>query len=88
MCFLGKFSNWDLNCHILDVRLMHSNQCINVYPEKCKLGKIPISGFSLEHPQGVGIVGIVGTVGIVGIVGIELCRPKPRPTTPSVLFDI
>ena len=26
------------------------------------------SGFSLEHPQGVGIVEIVGTVGIVGIV--------------------
>ena len=28
------------------------------------------SGFSLEHPQVVGIVGIVGTVGIVGIVRI------------------
>ena len=38
------------------------------------------AGFSLEHPQGVGIVGIVGifgTVGIVGIVGIEFCRPQP-----------
>ena len=45
-------------------------------------------GFSLEHPQGVGIVGIVGTVGIVGIVGIEFCHPKPRPTTSSVLVDI
>ena len=45
-------------------------------------------GFSLEHPQGVGIVGIVGTVGIVGIVGIEFCHPKPRPTSPSVLVDI
>ena len=45
-------------------------------------------GFSLEHPQGVGIVGIVGTVGMVGIVGIEFCRPEPRPTTPSVLVDI
>ena len=44
--------------------------------------------FSLEHPQGVGIVGIVGTVGIVGIVGIEFYRPEPRPTTPSVLVDI
>ena len=48
----------------------------------------PGKGFSLEHPQGVGIVGIVGTVGIVGIVGIEFCRPEPRPTTPSVLVDI
>ena len=46
------------------------------------------SGFSLEHPQGVGRVGIVGTVGIVGIVGIEFCRPEPRPTTPSVLVDM
>ena len=48
-------------------------------------------GFSLEHPQGVGIVGIVGTVGIVGMVGmvgIEFWRPEPRPTTPSVLVDI
>ena len=45
-------------------------------------------GFSLEHPQGVGIVRIVGTVGIVGIVGIEFFRPEPRPTTPSVLVDI
>ena len=43
-----------------------------------------LSGFSLEHPQGVGIVGIVGTVGIVGIVGIKFYRPEPRPTTPSV----
>ena len=34
------------------------------------LGAWPKLGFSLEHPQGVGIVGIVGTVGIVGIVGI------------------
>ena len=42
-------------------------------------------GFSLEHPQGVGIVGIVGTV---GIVGIEFCHPEPRPTIPSVLVDI
>ena len=41
-----------------------------------------------KHPQGVGIVGIVGTVGTVGIVGIEFCRPKPRPSTPSVLVDI
>ena len=39
-------------------------------------------GFSLEHPQGVGIVGTVG------IVGIEFCRPEPQPTTPSVLVDI
>ena len=45
-------------------------------------------GFSLEHPQGVGIVGIVGTVGTIGIVGIEFCRPEPRPTTPNVLVDI
>ena len=45
------------------------------------------TGFSLEHPQGVGIVGIVGTVGIVGIVGIEFYRPEPRPSTPSVLVD-
>ena len=45
-------------------------------------------GFSLEHPQGVGIVGIVGTVGTVGIVGIEFYRPEPRPTTPSVLVDM
>ena len=45
-------------------------------------------GFSLEHPQGVGIVGIVGTVGIVGIVGIKFYHPEPRPTTPSVLVDI
>ena len=45
-------------------------------------------GFSLEHPQGVGIVKIVGTVGIVGIVGIEFYPPEPRPTTPSVLVDI
>ena len=48
-------------------------------------------GFSLEHPQGVGMVGIVGTVGIVGrvgIVGIEFCHPEPRPTTSSVLVDI
>ena len=45
-------------------------------------------GLSLEHPQGVGIVGIVGTVGIVGIVGIKFCRPKPQPTTPSILVDI
>ena len=54
--------------------------CIN--PSKKNLG------FSLEHPQGVGIVGIVGTVGIVVIVGIEFCRPEPRPTTPSDLVDI
>ena len=50
--------------------------------------KVPLStcfGFSLEHPQGVGIV---GTVGIVGIVGIEFCQPEPRPTTPSILVDI
>ena len=45
-------------------------------------------GFSLEHPQGVGIVGIVGTVGTVGIVGIEFCRSEPQPTTSSVLVDI
>ena len=45
-------------------------------------------GFSLEHPQGVGIIGIVGTVGIVGIVGIKFYRPEPRPTTPSLLVDI
>ena len=45
-------------------------------------------GFSLEHPQRVGIVGIVGTVGIGGIVGIKFCHPKPRPTTPSILVDI
>ena len=38
-----------------------------------------MGGFSLEHPQGVGIVGIVGTVGIVGIVGIEFCHPELRP---------
>ena len=50
--------------------------------------KVTRKGFSLEHPQGVGIVGIVGTVGIVGIVGIEFCHPEPRPTTPSVLVDI
>ena len=37
----------------------------------------PLNGFSLEHPQGVGIVGIVGTIGIVGIVGTEFCRPEP-----------
>ena len=36
-------------------------------------------GFSLEHPQGVGIV---------GIVGIEFCHPEPRPTPLSVLVDI
>ena len=46
------------------------------------------TGFSLEYPQGVGIVGIVGTVRIVGIVGIEFCRPEPQPTTSSVLVDI
>ena len=46
------------------------------------------NSFSLEHPQGVGIVGIVGTVGIVRIVGIEFYRPQPRPITPSVLVDI
>ena len=48
-------------------------------------------GFTLEHPQGVGIVWIAGTVeivGIVGIVGIECCRPEPRPTNPRVLVDI
>ena len=50
--------------------------------------KVPPFGFSLEHPQGVGIVGIVGTVGIVGIVGIEFYHPEHRPTTPSVLVDI
>ena len=57
-------------------------------PETATHKNIAIMGFSLEHPQGVGIVGIVGTVGIVGIVGIEFCRPKPRPITPSVLVDI
>ena len=45
-------------------------------------------GFSLEHPQGVGIVRIVGTIGIVEIVGIEFCRTKPRPTTPSILVEV
>ena len=53
-----------------------------------KCDHFPSWGFSLEHPQGLGIVGIVGTVGIVGIVGIEFCRPEPRPTAPSVLVDI
>ena len=38
--------------------------------------------FSLEPPQGVGIVGTVG------IVGIEFCCPEPWPTTHSVLVDI
>ena len=47
-----------------------------------------LRGFSLEHPQGVGIVGIVGTVGTVGISGIEFCCPEPQPTTPSILVDI
>ena len=42
-------------------------------------------GFSLEHPQRVGIVGIVGTV---GVVGIEFFSPEPRSTTPGVLVDI
>ena len=48
-------------------------------------GPVVTLGFSLEHPQGVGIVGIVGTV---GIVGIEFCHPDPRPTNPSVFVDI
>ena len=39
--------------------------------------EICLRGFSLEPPQGVGIVGIVETVGIVGIVGIEFYRTEP-----------
>ena len=31
-----------------------------------------LPGFSLEHPQGVGIVGIVGTVWIFGIVLVDI----------------
>jgi hypothetical protein len=45
--------------------------------EDHKTKPVLISGLSLEHPQGVGIVGTVG------IVGIEFNRPEPRPTTPS-----
>ena len=42
MCFLGKFSNWEFKCYILGGMLMHHKQCINFFPKKCKLGKIPI----------------------------------------------
>ena len=41
-------------------------------------------GFSLEHPQRVGIVGIVG-IEFTGSNSIStFCCPEPRPTTPSV----
>ena len=47
-----------------------------------KFYTVNVFGFSLEYPQGVGIVGTVG------IVGIEFYRLEPRPTTHSVLVDI
>ena len=50
-------------------------QSKNCNHEKVSDKNIFLCGFSLEHPQGVGIVGIVGTVGIVGIVGVEFYRP-------------
>ena len=40
--FLGKVFNLDFKRIILDVLLMHCNQCINLFPEKCRLGRIPI----------------------------------------------
>ena len=41
--FLGKFPKWDFKRNILDVTLMHRNQCIKLCPQKCKMGKLTIS---------------------------------------------
>ena len=46
--FFGKFSNWNFKHKVWDVTLMHHNQCINLCPEKCKLGQIPTSCCSEE----------------------------------------
>ena len=44
-------------------------------------------GFSLEHPQGIGIVGIVGIEFTGSQLNPNFCHPKPKPTTLTVFDD-
>ena len=47
ICFIGKFSNLNFNLNILDVMLMHHNQCINLCQERCQL-KAPFSNICFQ----------------------------------------